>query len=1190
MRIVQTSSTRLLTLCTMILLLAVSASAQFRANLQGSVTDTQGGAVIGATLTLTNNETNRSQQTTSGGDGFYRFSGLPPGRYTLAVEQSGFKKYSANDVAVRAEETQGRDITLEPGALDEVVTVTDTQSAALETENGNKGRGISTAEVRNLPQFGRDPYELIRTTPGVVGDSGRDATGNALFLGGQSTGPGGSNSSIFQTENQVQVSANGQRVTANNYQVDGVSVNSLGWGGAAVITPNQESVKEVRIISSTYTAEVGRNSGAQVEVVSQNGTNQFHGSLFFKYDSPGLNAVNKFPGATEQTGRVNRAFRNYGGSIGGPLPLPRFGEGGKAYYPGKDHHFFFFSFEGLRENLQSVAFNQPVETAAFRDYVRSVRPNSLAARLFGTAGVAPRIANIRNTPCPTNPPPGSLCQQLPGGLDIGSLNLGRPTGAYYGFNPTVNGSNQAGGGLDGIPDIQFADLLIPNQNRGKQYNLRLDFNRGSNVYTASTYMTSQRSLQGASNGRPLGDLSFRPANAAVTLTWIRTISPTMLNEARGNFTRFAYDQIHDTTSAANFGIPFINLFDFDTPVRCCLTIGAPRGGTTPARFAQNTYEFRDTLTRTFSSQSVKFGVEIRREQDNNDLSGGARPLFQFEKFWSFANDAPQFEAIDFDPRTGALPNGQRYFRTNTSAAFVQDDWKLRPNLTINLGLRYEYFSPLTEKEGRVSNYVLGGEGLAGIVNGRVVGGGSSLYEASKRNFGPRVGFAYSPGRFGDKAVLRGGFGVSFNRLYNNIFSDIRQNPPFFASAGLCCNSIDNPNAAPIFYTFGTSTSPFSYPGNPALTRGIDPRTGGIVGVQVDVVGTPPSVPTPYIYNYSLEVQYQLPLRFVGTVGYIGSSSHKLVRTVDLNRYYPGDTFDNTRDRFQNVGSNGQPCGAGNPTCAAPHATGNAAFNRIFFRIPDVNANYNALIVRLARNFAQGFTFDGNYTFGKSIDTQSFELGAQQTDPSIPGNNRGPSDYDIRHSLILTGLYDLPFFTKSHGFMGRLLGGFSVSGILSAHSGLPWTPSVFGDEATDLNGDGFRPDRPLGYLGGVIENPSNEDFLTGIFPVNSAHPRGGPDYFITTGRGPAGIGRNSFRGPRYFNVDFSVAKTIGLPGFLGEASNFELRANFFNAFNILNLAPISQVSPQSDIGNVANFGRSPFGLNGRVIEFQGRLRF
>jgi len=1161
-----------------------AASAQFKAGIQGTVTDSGGGLVPEAKMTLTNKETGKTQDTTSSSDGFYQISGLAPGQYKLTVEKSGYKQKVFDDVAVNAETVRGLDVALEPGDVSASVTVTSEAEVQLGTENANETRGISTVEIRGLPQVGRDPYELLRLTPGIIGDSSRGSNGNSVYLGGQSTGPGGSNTSVFQTENQVQVSANGQRVTSNSYQVDGVSVNSLGWGGAAVITPNQESVKEVRILSSTYTAEVGRNSGAQIQVVSQNGTNQFHGSAFFKYDSPGLNAVNKFPGSTTATGRVNRAFRNYGGSIGGPLYLPRFGEGGESYTSGKDRQWFFFSFEGLRENLSSVTFNVPIETAAFRSYIIANRPNSLAARLFSTPGIAPRIAGLRSTTCP-GLPPGSVCQQLPGGLDIGSLNLSRPTGAFYGFNTVIDGMNQAGGGLDGIPDIQFADLFVPTQTRGQQYNLRLDFNRGKNQYAVSTYFTKQNSLGGAANGRPLGDIPFNPQNSAVTVTWIRTISPTMLNEARANFTRFAFDQVANSQTA-NFGIPRFNIFDFDTPVRCCMTIGADRSATTPGIFAQNTYEFRDTLTKVFGNQSLKIGGEIRREQDNNNLSGGSRPLDQFAGFWNFANDAVQFQAIDFDPVTGGPVNGQRYFRTNAYALFIQDDWKFRPNLTINLGLRWEYFTPFKEKEDRLSNYILAGEGLAGIVGGHVAVTPEQLYSTSKKNFAPRIGVAYSPGKFHDKAVVRAGFGISYNRLYDNIFSDSRFNPPFAASAGLCCNDIGNPTAQPILYAFGSSNSPFSFPINPAFVNKFDPVTGSIRGILVDVVGTPPDMPTPYVYNYSLELQYSLPFRLVASATYLGSNSHKLVRTVDLNRFYPGDTFDFNRDRFQNVGSNGLPCGPTNPTCTAPHATGNALFNRILFRLPDVNANYNALIVRLTRNFSKGFTFDGNYTFGKSLDTQSFELGAQQTDPSIPSLNRGPSDYDVRHNLVLSALYSLPFFAHDKGLLGKLLGGFEISGIATAHSGFPWTPSVFGDEARDLNGDGFRPDRPLGYLGGAIEDPGNDDFITGIFPRNASHPNGGPDYFIINGHGPAGIGRNSFRGPKYFSVDMSVAKTIGL----GETSNFEIRANFFNIFNKLNLAPIGQVSPSTDIQNIGNFGKSTSGLAGRVIEFQGRLRF
>ncbi|HEX8889397.1 MAG TPA: carboxypeptidase-like regulatory domain-containing protein, partial [Pyrinomonadaceae bacterium] len=345
--------------------MSLTASAQFRAGIQGSVTDAQGGAIVGATATLTSNETGKSQQMTTSDEGFYRFSGLPPGRYTLTVEQSGFNKKTFENLEVNAEAVQGVNVTLEPTGVSANVTVTDTLAPAVETENANIDKAITTQEVRQLPQFGRDPYELTRLTPGVFGEGARSGAGQAANLPNQ-PGPGGSNRSIFQTENQVQISANGQRVTANNYQIDGTSVNSLTHGGAAVITPNQESIKEVRVIANVYSAEYGRNSGAQILTVSQNGTNQFHGSLFLKNNSPGLNSFNKYGGFNNAPPtRVNTHLNQFGGSIGGPLVIPHFGEGGRAATLARDKAFFFFSYEGLRSNTSDTV-NSFVETPQYR--------------------------------------------------------------------------------------------------------------------------------------------------------------------------------------------------------------------------------------------------------------------------------------------------------------------------------------------------------------------------------------------------------------------------------------------------------------------------------------------------------------------------------------------------------------------------------------------------------------------------------------------------------------------------------------------------------------------------------------------------------------------------------------------------------------------------------------------------------
>lgn len=389
---------RVLTCGLFLSLFVGAANAQFKAGIQGTVTDSSGGLIPEAKITLLNTETGKTQETTTSADGFYRLSGLAPARYKLTVEKSGYQQKVFGDVAINAEAVQGLDVRLEPGDVSATVTVTEETGQILETENANVDKAITTQEIRTLPQFGRDPYELARLTPGVFGDAARGGTGGAVNLP-NTAGPGGSSRSIFQTENQPQISANGQRITANNFQIDGTSVNSLTNGGAAVITPNQESVKEVRIIANVYSAEYGRNSGAQVLTVSQNGTNGFHGSLFLKNNSPGLNAFNKYggPGTTPAI-RVNQHLNQFGGSLGGPIYLPRFGEGGRSVWDGKNKAFFFFSYEGLRSSSTDTV-NSFIETPEFRQAVIAARPNSIAARILSDRGISPRIISVIPTTC-----------------------------------------------------------------------------------------------------------------------------------------------------------------------------------------------------------------------------------------------------------------------------------------------------------------------------------------------------------------------------------------------------------------------------------------------------------------------------------------------------------------------------------------------------------------------------------------------------------------------------------------------------------------------------------------------------------------------------------------------------------------------------------------------------------------------
>ena len=439
---------------------------------------------------------------------------------------------------------------------------------------------------------------------------------------------------------------------------------------------------------------------------------------------------------------------------------------------------------------------------------------------------------------------------------------------------------------------------------------------------------------------------------------------------------------------------------------------------------------------------------------------------------------------------------------------------------------------------------------------------SRLSEPDRNNFAPRIGFAYTPGgwHFGDlfngqRAVIRGGFGVAYNRIPVAPLNNVRGNPPFFARFGLCCGTSGDPFArGTILYVTGTTNSIGSYPANPALGKGVRPD-GSVVGATVELWGTPQSLPNPYVYTYSLEAQYELGGNMVATAGFQGSTGHKLIRLVNQNFLF----------------------------------TPNPSFGPIFFSTPDVNSSFNALNLNLTRRFTKGLQFQANYRWSKSIDQLSYEGPGFVTNQTFPQDNRterGPSDFDVRHYFNATALYELPFFKGSSGFVNGVLGGWVISGIVTYHTGFPFTP-VSGT-CTSTPGGGpasLCPARPQGYSG-PSDLPSSDDaFIAGIFGPN------GSSFFPWIPDATPGIGRNSFRGPRYFNTDISFAKQIPLSRIkqMGETANLELRANFFNVFNQLNLAPFSFGSGSTTIGD-ANFGKATVGLAGRVIELQGRLRF
>jgi hypothetical protein len=1139
---------------------ATSAFAQFRAAVQGVVTDTSGATVAGATVTLASKETGKSQTTTTSDAGFYNFTGLAPGLYSVTVEQQGFKKHVQDNVKVDAETTTGLDLSLEAGGISETVTVQAENEVALQTEDASINRTITNEEVLKLPQAGRDPYELLRLTPGIFGTGARSGSGGAINLPNTS-GPGGSNNSIFQTENMVPISANGQRVTSNNYQVDGTSVNSQTWGGAAIVTPSQETVKELQVSSSTYSAEDGRNSGAQVKVITQNGTNDWHGSLFYKLNDPALNAFNKMPqfiGTVRTSGpeRVNSRFRSYGGSVGGPLPFFHFGEGGPLIESGKDRLWFFFAYEGTKDNTNNPYISW-TDTSDLRQRILAARPDTATATVLSTAGVEPRVLEL--LPITQRALDDGTFRQScgsaelfgPGQLVNGGVDFGSVTGTYGQF---AAGTNFGGGGFDNNPDLQCARLDNPRSSKANQYFTRIDLNATQNdkiAFTSIFTPTNARSADTSAQSRPMADLTSDRFNFAVALIYIKNLSPTMVNEARVSYSGWGFDEIA-SNSTSDFSIPRVEIEGIWGDR---LRFGAPQ----PGVFRDRQYDFRDTFTKVLGNHVLKFGASYRRDVNEGGSVSIARPLYSFVRPWNFANGTPVFESVGADQNGIPSPNNVT-FHTDDLAFFGQDDWKARPNLTLNIGLRWEYFSPITAENGPIGNLILGPDGgLAGAK----IDTNKKLTDSDFNNFGPQLGFAWAPEKFKNNLVIRGGGGIAYDRLANALLANARRNPPGVQLFNLCCGfSVADLNRLGMLFAV-SQNGIFGYPRHPGLGGGFNPANGLPLNGAVEIYGAPRRLPNASVYRYSLEAQYELPWRTVASLGYSGSMGRNFVRIDPV------------------------------------HITGpslNPNIGAAYFARPDVNTNYNALLASLRTRFYKGLSLNVNYTYGKSLDNSSFEAPCACTNQSFPVDQKeeyGRSDFDVRHNIVASAVWDIPFYSSQKSWAGKILGGWQASTIVTYNTGFPWTPKLFGC-LLGTTTNNFCDPRPTFYNGKLPLPNTDANFLQpgGIFPggggayFNTSVPFNDPPFAH-----PPGIGRNTLFGPKYFATDLSIIKRFGLPniGPLGESAGIDLRVNFFNVFNNLNLAPFGSNSDPTRV-TLAAFGTATTGLAGRVGEIQVRFNF
>lgn len=1197
-------------------LLVCSAHAQYRASIQGTVTDPQGAAVSGATVTLKNLETNQTQTATTETSGIFNFSGLGPSHYSMTVEKTGFKKKVLEDVTVIAEQANALNIQLEVGDLSQSIVVSAETAPLIDTETSNLSGTVTAQQMQALPSFGRDPFQLLELAPGAFGDGSQGAGGGTNNLPATTIGGTGATDGVFKTENGGQIVAGGARNGENNYTIDGVGMTSVTWGGTAVITPGEDSIKEVKIVTDNYDAEYGRYLGAQVQIISQNGTNQYHGSLFLKNHEPGFDAYTKYngfnsdqPGCTSPCGNVkdDNHFNDYGGTVGGPIIHNKL--------------FAFFSYETIRSHTAGSTVGGWYETPALRALAPA---GSNAATYFAYPGIAPATGSVLAAAAPGDPfscasvglVESTNCITVPGqGLNLGSpltAPLGTPDTGWQSAAIPGTGGDGLGGANNlnpSVADVAFIqNILSPSTSSEAQYNGRLDFNATSKDLIAfSIYYVpvTSFSVNSYSSGiRPMNDFNHAVINEAFTGLWDHTFSSTLVNEARLNAAGWRWNDL-DLNPNAPWGLPPLEINGLGLNGALGLSgfgIGVP------GLFDQWTYGLKDVLTKVHNSHTMKMGGEVTRLYFLDDAPWNARPQYNFDNIWDLLNDAPATEAATFNPTTGVPTDFRKDTRSNIYGFFFQDDYKLRSNLTLTLGLRWEYFGPISEIHDHLASVELGsGPDLLSGVHVRV---GGNLYNAQKGNFGPQLGFAWSPTNFAghefnSKLVFRGGFGMAYNGEDEATSLDGRNNPPFLSSTPTLANPQTmncfpgGTSQCPIVYqnSFPSGVHSFyGYASDPTTIESFDSANLPIPGpnfAPISLTGYPATWPTTYTYHYNLEGQYDLGHDWVATLGYEGSTTRHLTRQYNLYDVLGAEGF------------------AFNPV-----VTG------IDWNANDGSARFNALLLELNHHFSQSFQMDAQYRFASTWDTGSNEYATGVYQFNLQASNLAPADYDVKNMFKLYGVYAPVFFHGDRGWMEKVYGGWSLSGILNAHSGFPWTPvynlsdyknnkgvdpffSLGPGAGGSSSNDGLGFVLPGAYLGGFQSNYRNNAtgtqggaFFTQpnvvpgtLFACLFPNPPVAqcPTGQLSTGPiPPAGIRRNLFRGPGYFDVDATLSKSFGLPTMkvLGEGAKVEFRANFYNLFNKLNL---NGQTIQTDVLS-ANFGEVGGALGSRTIELQARFSF
>ncbi len=1169
----------------------VRAQEETAATINGQVTDSTGAIVTGATVVATNTSTNAERQVQTNDDGLFVITALTPGTYTVVVEQPNFKRYEATNVVLNARDRRPVNVVLEAGNVSEVVTVTSEQTSV---QDGSTTQTlISGTQVVELPLVNRDFTKLTELVPGVS-SSLTDETDLGLT-------------------NRFDISINGLRRNSINVFVDGVSNTDVGSNITLLSTPTIDSIQEFKVLSSNYTAEVGRSGGGTITIVTKGGGNAFHGSLyeFIRNDRFNANSfLNNTRGlradGTPAAPVPKLRYNNFGGTISGPVYLPRFGEGGPAFYSGKDKTFFFFSEEVRRINRGITSDPAFVLTDAQRGGNFSASLNASLPIFRASNGTAsctsattlPTGVTCTTTPLLVTTTDGNMIQAVTG-------QIFRADGRAYTGNiiPRSDFDPLASSLLSVLPSPNLSGnrfIFTPaNFRNTRQETIRVDHNFNDNYRLFGRYTHDLNETEES------GGLfnSLRLPNIATTETLVPgqtfvasltgVLSPTVVNEITYNYssnnigsTLTGLGRRSDYPGSSGIGEIFSENAANLIPT---VTITGLSNG--PATFnagqefsiAYKNQVVRDVLTATVGNHILKFGGEVSFERKNENLGASATTQGSFS--FTGAQTRGTSGGINLT-QTGVAPAdfllGRAFSYSETERDptvnlsfgrrefFAQDTWKIRPNITLDYGVRYQYFAPVVDDDDRLASFdpflysaanapVCANANCSAFIrndaresNGiGVVGStgrfGNSIIPKDKNNFSPRVGIAYSPnfgsglGRFlfgGEgKSVIRAGYGFYYDQVLVGIF----ENAALFT---LPFNRVES------FTSTSAGTVTFANP-----RGGASPTT---FGARTLIQAISPDFKTPEIQQYSLGFQRELFRNAVIDVAYVGTKGDFLIRPININLPQPADVLRVGRDAANSV----RPyLGYGNITYLETSAV----------------SRYNGLLSSFAYRFTSGSSITAAYTFSKTLTDSTNDRDGIDI-PQNPLDKRAEyaeARTSRPHIFSASYVYEIPFFTRSSNALLRtVLGGFQISGITQLESGPPIARVTLSDTLGGLRG--LYPNLVSDPAGGLAGTTNPATGFPYVFDPNAfANPAQG-----TFGNAP----RAFIRAPGRNQTNLSLAKNIYFTSERG--ARLQLRAEGFNIFNHTQFLSVNTtLGATAPLGQVTGSTRLP-----REFQFGAKLSF